>query len=223
MTKTILIYSGGLDSTVLLYDLVKTASEVKAISFDYGQRHKKELEYAALNAKRLEIEHRVVDLSSLIPLFGGSSLTDSSIEVPDGHYTEETMKSTVVPNRNLILISIAAAWAMSQQFDSVSYGAHAGDHTIYPDCREEFALAVGQVLALADWHPILLHRPYVKKTKADICLRGSKLGVDFSATWSCYKGGVYHCGSCGTCVERKEAFQLAGVDDPTPYEDSRLV
>lgn len=215
--KTVLIYSGGMDSSVLLYDLVSSSHEVKAISFDYGQRHRKELEYASYNTRKLGVDHRVIDLSSLLPLFGKSSLTNSGVEIPEGHYTEDSMKSTVVPNRNLILISIAAAWAMSERFDSVSYGAHAGDHTIYPDCREEFATAVGEVLALADWHPIALKRPYVNMTKGDICRRGADLGVDFSMTWSCYKGGDNHCGVCGTCVERREAFREGDVADPTLY------
>lgn len=217
--KVIVVLSGGLDSTVVLYDAVARNSTqgVKAISFNYGQRHVRELESARAVAERLGVTHKVVDLASLTGLFGESALTNREVAVPDGHYTDLSMKSTVVPNRNMILLSIAAAWAISEKFNAVAYGAHAGDHTIYPDCRDEFVESCSQTLKLADWHPVEIVRPFVTKTKQDIVLRGAELGVPFELTWSCYKGGELHCGTCGTCVERREAFVEAGVSDPTSY------
>lgn len=214
---TVLIYSGGLDSTVLLYHLRAQGASVHAMSVDYGQRHLKELDSAHKIASRLGIEHRVVDLSSLGSLLLGSALTNRQIAVPQGHYTEPTMKSTVVPNRNMMLLSLAGAWAISLKAETISYAAHAGDHAIYPDCRPEFAAAMDQALGLADWSPLRLERPFVDLTKADIVKRGQELRVPFEDTWSCYQGGEVHCGCCGTCIERREAFHLAGVEDPTVY------
>jgi 7-cyano-7-deazaguanine synthase len=154
----------------------------------------------------------------LAALLGGSSLTDNSISLPLGHYAEESMKSTVVPNRNMILLSLAAGHAISLKFDTVAYAAHAGDHTIYPDCRPEFADAMENALSKADWNKINLHRPFVKMNKSDLVKLGIELGVPFEKTWSCYAGGKLHCGKCGTCVERKEAFELIGLSDPTKYK-----
>ena len=151
-------------------------------------------------------------------LFGKSSLTDAETEVPEGGYREENMKSTVVPNRNMIMISVAAARAIAIGAGSVAYAAHSGDHAIYPDCRPEFADALAGALRLCHYFPIGLERPFVGMTKADIVRLGADLGVDFSKTWSCYKGGERHCGKCGTCAERKEAFRLAGIPDPTEYD-----
>ena len=209
-----------MDSTVLLYQLLNAGDDVLALSIDYGQRHKKELECARSLCKDLGVEHRIADLTSLTPLLAGSSLTSPEIEVPEGHYAEDNMKATVVPNRNMILLSVATGWAISAGAESVSYAAHSGDHAIYPDCREEFAEGMNHVMGLADWQKVALDRPFVSLTKADIVKLGSELGVPFERTWSCYKGGELHCGRCGTCVERREAFYLAGVDDPTIYADS---
>jgi 7-cyano-7-deazaguanine synthase len=220
MGKTVIIHSGGMDSTVLLYQLLNAGDDVLALSIDYGQRHKKELECARSLCKDLGVEHRIADLTSLTPLLAGSSLTSPEIEVPEGHYAEDNMKATVVPNRNMILLSVATGWAISAGAESVSYAAHSGDHAIYPDCREEFAEGMNHVMGLADWQKVALDRPFVSLTKADIVKLGSELGVPFERTWSCYKGGELHCGRCGTCVERREAFYLAGVDDPTIYADS---
>lgn len=213
----VLVYSGGLDSTVLLYDLLEDGHTVHALSVNYGQRHAKEMTFAAAMAKRLGVLHRVADLRSVTPLLAGSSLTSSDILVPDGHYAEETMKATVVPNRNMIFLAIAAGWAISLKADAIAYAAHSGDHAIYPDCRVEFADAMRHAIGLADWHKVDLVRPFVSLTKADIVRRGAQLSVPFADTWSCYKGGELHCGRCGTCIERREAFHLAGVTDPTPY------
>lgn len=151
-------------------------------------------------------------------LLGGNSLTDKSIQLPQGHYAEESMKSTVVPNRNMILLSLAGGHALSIDFDTVAYAAHAGDHTIYPDCRPEFANAMERALGLADWKKLSLHRPFVNLTKADLVEIGLQVKAPMEYTWSCYAGREKHCGKCGTCVERKEAFALAKATDPTEYE-----
>jgi 7-cyano-7-deazaguanine synthase len=206
-----------MDSTVLLYQLVKAGDEVKTISVDYGQRHKKEILQAKAMADSLGIEHQVADLTSITNLLAGSALTSPEIDVPEGHYAEDNMKATVVPNRNMILLSVATGWAVSQKFDRVAYAAHSGDHAIYPDCRTEFADVLGQAIEMADWQKVSLHRPFVDISKAGIAKLGHELGVPFEMTWSCYKGQELHCGKCGTCVERREAFHLAGVEDPTTY------
>lgn len=219
--KSVVIFSGGLDSTVLLRQLLHSGDEVLALSVDYGQRHRRELTHAAAIAAHLGVEWRLADLSGIVPLLAGSSQTSSAVPVPHGHYAEESMKQTVVPNRNMIMLAVAAGWAISRRFDRVAYGAHTGDHAIYPDCRPEFAVAVRQALALADWHPIDLYCPFIAMTKAEIVSLGARLQIDFGATWSCYEGGDLHCGLCGTCVERREAFQLAGVPDPTEYVTTR--
>lgn len=215
--KTILIYSGGIDSTVLLYALRSEGCEIAALSINYGQRHERELACAAKICAELEVEHRIADLRGLAPLLTGSSLTDPSMSVPHGHYEEANMKATVVPNRNMLLLATAAAWAIARKADTIAYAAHHGDHAIYPDCREEFAEAMDQAIQLADWHSVRLLRPFVDLSKADIVRRGADLGVCFEQTWSCYEGGEMHCGLCGTCIERREAFHLAGVADPTKY------
>lgn len=218
--KTILIYSGGLDSTVLLYKLKAEGRDVKALSINYGQRHSKELTFAAKNCLELGVEHKVVDLSSLKPLLGGSSQTDTSVEVPEGHYAAENMKLTVVPNRNMLMLSVAGAWAIAEKADTIAYAAHSGDHAIYPDCREEFVDALNKALALADWHTVQVERPFISISKAAIVKVGSQLNVPFENAYSCYKGGDVQCGRCGTCVERVNAFREAGVVDPTEYLDT---
>jgi 7-cyano-7-deazaguanine synthase len=218
--KTILILSGGLDSTVLLYKLKAEGRDVKALSINYGQRHSKELEFAKKTCAKLGVEHQIVDLSSLKPLLGGSSQTDASVVVPDGHYAAENMKLTVVPNRNSIMLNVAAAWAISEKADTIAYGAHSGDHQIYPDCREEFVDALNKTLALADWHVVQIERPFINISKTDVVKLGSQLNVPWLDTWSCYKGGEIACGTCGTDYERRESFIEAGVTDPTPYLDS---
>ena len=214
----LIVYSGGLDSTVLLHKLAAEGRADGALWVDYGQRHAREYECASYNCRKLGVKLDVADLSNLQPLFGENALTSKSTEVPEGNYADENMKTTVVPNRNMILIAIAAARAIAIGTDSVAYAAHSGDHAIYPDCRTEFADALDNVLRLCHYDPIKLERPFVDMTKADIVRLGAKLGVNFAQTWSCYKGGKFHCGKCGTCVERREAFALAGVPDPTVYE-----
>ena len=215
--KSVVIYSGGLDSTVLLYHLKANGHDLSALSVDYGQRHRRELDCAAKICKLAGVPNRIADLSSIRDLLSGSSLTSPQIEVAEGHYTEESMKSTVVPNRNMILLSLAAGHALSLGANQVAYAAHSGDHAIYPDCRNEFAVAVAEAMKLCDWQPIELIRPFIDLTKAEIVAIGSQLNVPFENTWSCYKGGAVHCGRCGTCIERREAFHLAGLHDPTAY------
>lgn len=227
MTKAIAVFSGGLDSTVLVYQLHATyGKDLDLISFNYGQKHKKELEYAKLTAQHLGLRHDIVDLSSLGGLINTSSLT-SDKEVPDGHYAQENMKDTVVPNRNMIMLSIAAGIAVSRNARLLSTAVHAGDHFIYPDCRPGFIDAVDHAIKLGNvgfGNPALhLTAPFVSMTKAQIVERGAQFGVQFEDTWSCYKGGELHCGTCGTCQERREAFKLAGVEDTTDYEDDTTV
>ena len=215
--KIVLIHSGGLDSTVLLYYLVAAGHDVSTLSVHYGQRHARELDAATTLAAGLGVRHEMADLRAVASLLAGSSLTSTDIAVPEGHYAEESMKATVVPNRNMLLLAVAAARAIGQKADAIAYAAHGGDHAIYPDCRPEFADAMRHAIGLADWHRLELLRPFVYLTKADIVRRGAALAVPFAATWSCYQGGDLHCGRCGTCIERREAFHLAGVPDPTAY------
>lgn len=217
---TIVICSGGLDSVTLAH---KTAAErrlVALLSFDYGQRHVKELESASDCARRLGVAHRVVDLRSVGAALSGSALTDD-VDVPDGHYAEDTMKITIVPNRNAIMLAVAFGMAAAQKAGAVAAAVHGGDHFIYPDCRPGFidAFQVMQDAALEGYAEVALWTPYVTGSKADIVRDGARLAVPFAETWSCYKGGARHCGRCGTCVERREAFHLAGVNDPTEYDD----
>ena len=217
--KTILTLSGGLDSTVLLYDLLTKGHEVRCLSVNYGQRHNKELISAYKVCKDKEVEHRVVDLRTIKELLSGSSQTDPTVDVPHGHYAAENMKLTVVPNRNMILLAIAGAWAISTKSDAITYAAHKGDHSIYPDCREEFVEPLEEALYNADWHHVSIHRPLLEMTKTDIVKLGITLGVPFADTWSCYEGKQMPCGRCGTCCERLMAFHEAGAEDPLKYLD----
>ncbi len=213
----IIVYSGGLDSTVLLYKYASEGRADEALSVCYGQRHAKELDFAQRNCRRLGIPFKSLDLSNIGALLGKNSLTDHGVGVPETQYSCDSMKSTVVPNRNMLLISLAASRAIAVGTDAVAYAAHGGDHALYPDCREEFARALDGALSLCHYFPIRLERPFVAFDKAGIVRLGAELGVDFADTWSCYKGGDVHCGKCGTCLERREAFKLAGVRDPTVY------
>ncbi|PVA10457.1 7-cyano-7-deazaguanine synthase QueC [Pelagivirga sediminicola] len=218
--KVIVICSGGMDSVSLAYRYAAAGDLHALLSFDYGQRHAKELEFAALCARRLGVAHHVIDISGVGVALSGSALTDD-IDVPDGHYAEDTMKLTVVPNRNAIMLAIAFGMAAAQKVDAVATAVHGGDHFIYPDCRPEFidAFQAMEDRALDGYADVRLLTPYVTGSKADIAVDGARHGTPFAETWSCYKGGDLHCGRCGTCVERREAFHLAGVDDPTVYAD----
>jgi 7-cyano-7-deazaguanine synthase len=228
MTKAVAIVSGGMDSAVLAYQLAAHhgGRRLHFLSFNYGQRHAVELKAAEEIASRLNAKWSLVDLRSLGELLPGSSLTDPSVEVPEGHYEAESMKATVVPNRNAIMLSIAFGIAFAEDAQMVGAGFHAGDHHIYPDCRPEFTHAFQQMqdAALAGLRPLTVERvslytPFIHVSKAEIVRAGQALRVPFEITWSCYKGGQYHCSRCGTCTERIEAFKLAGVPDPTVYED----
>lgn len=217
--SSVVLLSGGLDSTVLLARLVAEGRRVLAMGVDYGQRHRREIDAARAICAKLGVTYRLADLRAITPLFGKNSLTDASVPVAEGAYDEAGMKTTVVPARNLILISLATAWAISEKCDSVAYAAHGGDHTIYPDCRPEFAEKLDAVVRISDWHPLFLERPFVAMNKAEIVRLGASIGAPLDLTWSCYNGGEKHCGKCGTCLERREAFRAAGVPDPTLYAD----
>ncbi|WP_282152037.1 7-cyano-7-deazaguanine synthase QueC [Ruegeria atlantica] len=221
--KTTLVCSGGLDSVSLAHVLAAEGNLSRLVSFDYGQRHTKELTFAALCSERLSVPHHVIDLRSVGASLTGSALTDD-VDVPDGHYAEETMKVTVVPNRNAIMLTIAYGVAAAQGDDAVATAVHGGDHFIYPDCRPAFtdAFDTMQRAALDGYVDVALHVPFVHRSKADIVREGARVDTPFDLTWSCYKGGDVHCGRCGTCVERREAFDLAGVPDPTQYEDAEF-
>lgn len=222
MEKVVVILSGGMDSATLLYHLADAGHEIKTLSINYGQRHVRELESAASLSQRLGVEHQIADLRSINPLLGANnSLSGTEIDVPEGHYEEENMKLTVVPNRNMIMLSVAVGWALSLKFDAVAYGAHSGDHAIYPDCREEFAHALDEAVKLCDWHAMRLMRPFVDLDKGDIAKRGHDLGVPFELTWTCYKGLEKHCGKCGACQERIEAFAKYGITDPVAFENNQ--
>lgn len=219
-TKTIVICSGGLDS-VTLADLVAAEHELtRLVSFDYGQRHLKELDFAARAAKRLGVPHDVIDLRGVGAALTGSALT-GDIAVPDGHYAEDTMRITIVPNRNPIMLAVAFGIAAAHGDAAVATAVHGGDHFIYPDCRPAFteAFEAMQKAALDGYAEVRLHTPFVHRSKAEIVATGARYGTPFAETWSCYKGGAHHCGRCGTCVERREAFHLAGIPDPTTYDD----
>lgn len=218
MSKILVILSGGIDSTVLLHQHINSGDSVRALSIDYGQRHRRELSYAEKTCRRLSVPWELADLRSLRALLPGSALTDSSVKVPEGHYSEDSMKATVVPNRNMIMLSVAVGHAIAYKCEAVSYAAHSGDHAIYPDCRTEFITALNSAVVLCDWSPIQIVGPFSQLTKAGIVELGCRLGVDFSQTYSCYKGERKHCGKCGTCVERREAFYLAQRTDPTVYQ-----
>jgi 7-cyano-7-deazaguanine synthase len=215
--KAVVIISGGMDSTTLLYDVIAQGYETYALSFDYNQKHKKELDCAKATCEKLQVPHKTVDLNVLNQV-APSALTRDDWEVPEGHYEDENMKQTVVPNRNMVLISLAASYAMGLKADKIFYGAHSGDHDIYPDCRKIFVDAMKVAVGLADWHPVELEAPYIDIDKGDIAIKGKELGVDYSLTWTCYKGKDKACGKCGSCTERLEAFEKAGIKDPVEYE-----
>ncbi|QRM35482.1 7-cyano-7-deazaguanine synthase QueC [Microvirga sp. VF16] len=218
--KTLVVCSGGLDSVTLAHKVAAEHTLTRLVSFDYGQRHKKELDAARACAVCLAVPHDTVDITAVGHRLTGSALT-SGEPVPEGHYAEETMRITVVPNRNAIMLAIAFGVAAADQVEAVAAAVHGGDHFIYPDCRPDFieSFETMQRHALEGIARIALYTPFVRLNKADIVREGARLGVSFADTWSCYQGGERHCGRCGTCVERREAFHLAGIEDPTSYED----
>jgi len=215
--KVVVLLSGGLDSVTALHEALQHHEVMAALSFDYGAKHHaQELPMAAWQCNLLGISHRIAPLGFVAGEFR-SDLLSSGGTIPDGHYEEESMKSTVVPFRNGIMLAIAAGFAESRGAEGVVIAAHSGDHAIYPDCRESFMEPMARAIREGTYARIELLRPCIAKDKAGIVRQGAALGVDFSRTWSCYKGSDVHCGTCGTCVERREAFLLAGVPDPTEY------
>lgn len=217
-TKVVVLLSGGLDSVTALYEANSQYEVTHALSFHYGSKHNdRELPFAAYHADQLHIQHRVIHLDFVSELFK-SDLLMSGGEIPMGHYESETMKKTVVPFRNGIMLSIAAGFAESNEAQGLIIASHAGDHIIYPDCREPFMEAMADAIRLGTYAGLELIRPFISWTKTEIVSRGSQLKIDYEKTWSCYVGGEIHCGECGTCVERREAFSLASVCDPTEYK-----
>jgi 7-cyano-7-deazaguanine synthase len=221
MKSAIVLLSGGMDSTTLAY-LVKEQfhpDEMLCLSVFYGQKHQVELTFARETADRLGAQWSLLHLASVGAMLK-SSLTQPDIAVPHGHYADDNMKITVVPNRNAIMLAAAFGLAFSHEAEIVGLAAHAGDHTIYPDCRPAFVDAFNEMERHSNggqFPEAVVFAPFLNMTKADIVETGEKLGVPWAQTWSCYEGGDQHCGKCGTCVERREAFELAGVTDPTHY------
>jgi len=215
--KVVALVSGGMDSVVALHQARESHEVVAAVSFHYGSKHNdREIPFAKWHSERLGTPHITIPLAFIGEQFESDLLTRGG-GIPKGHYEEQSMKKTVVPFRNGIMLSIAGGLAESKGAKGLVIAAHSGDHAIYPDCREDFMRAMGDALLLGTYAQVELLRPFISMTKADIARRGRELGVDFSKTWSCYVGGDTHCGECGTCVERREAFLLAGFPDPTAY------
>ena len=217
MKDSVIIVSGGMDSITLLYD--KKDEIALGISFDYGSNHNaKEIPYAKKHCERLGIKHITINLDFIHEYFK-SSLLEGAEAIPEGNYDEENMKSTVVPFRNGIMLSIAIGIAESHNLKKVLIANHAGDHTIYPDCRPEFIAAINKASVAGTYVNVEVSAPYTNSTKGEIAVIGKKLGLDYTETWSCYKGGEKHCGKCGTCRERIEALEYAGIEDHTEYEE----
>lgn len=220
--KAVVIASGGIDSSTLLFKAVNENYETCALTFIYGQKHKKEIECAKWICDRLKVSHKIIDLSALKEILSGSALTDSRIAIPEvpadvPHY--DTLKATIVPNRNSIFLSIAIGYAASIGANCVFFGAHHSDRGVYPDCRAEFVEAFQSAERLANDNPdLIVDAPFAHMDKSDIVRLGNELGVPYQKTWSCYKGGKLHCGVCSSCRERKRAFSQSGVSDPIRYE-----
>ena len=219
MKNSVIIVSGGMDSIPLLYD---HKDEIAlGISFDYGSNHNaREIPYAKMHCERLGIRHITINLDFMHQYFK-SSLLEGADAIPEGHYADDNMKSTVVPFRNGIMLSIAIGIAESNNLDQVFIANHGGDHTIYPDCRPEFINAIDGAATAGTYNNVRVVAPYTNITKGEIASIGKRLGIDYTETWSCYKGGEKHCGKCGTCEERKEALAAAGIDDHTVYEENQ--
>ncbi len=213
----LMVLSGGMDSVTMLHEYAKSIE--LAVTFIYGSNHNaRELECARLHCRELGIELVEINLSFIGDYFH-SSLLEGAEAVPEGDYDFDNMKSTVVPFRNGIMLAAAAGLAESRGLKAVMIANHAGDHALYPDCRESFIKAMGRAIAEGTYDDIELRAPYTLLTKGQIALRGKCLGVDYTTTYSCYKGGEKHCGRCGTCIERRQALAEAGIEDLTPYED----
>ncbi len=218
--SVVVLLSGGMDSAVLLFEALATDWDVHTLSVAYGQRHDREIRAAMRLAAYCKAPHMIADLTAIQPLLAGSALTSPEVEVPEGHYTDDNMKLTVVSNRNMIMLAVAGGYAVTQGLGRVGIAVHAGDHTIYPDCRPSFiqALNTAMITGTEGFGDVEVWAPFIFMTKKDIAQRGHAYGVPWELTWSCYKGGGKHCGKCGTCVERREAFVTAVVEDPTVYD-----
>lgn len=215
--KVLVLCSGGMDSVTALNWAAREHTVAAAVSFDYGAKHNhREIPFAAEHAARFGVRHEVITLDFVRRLFA-SNLLEGGGAIPEGHYEAENMKQTVVPFRNAIMLSIACGLAESVGAEGLVIAAHGGDHAIYPDCREDFMRAMGDAMRLGTYAHVQLLRPFIALNKGQIAAEGARLGVDFARTWSCYQGGTVHCGRCGTCVERREAFAQAGLPDPTVY------
>lgn len=217
MKDSVIIVSGGMDSITLLHE--RHEEIALGISFDYGSNHNsREIPFARMHCQRLGIKHIVIPLDFMSVYFR-SSLLDGADAIPEGHYEDANMKSTVVPFRNGIMLSIACGIAESNGLSRVFIANHGGDHAIYPDCRSEFIKAMDAAMSAGTYAHINIEAPYTEITKTDIALIGKAIGLDYTETWSCYKGGNVHCGKCGTCVERQEALRNAGIEDKTEYSN----
>jgi 7-cyano-7-deazaguanine synthase len=209
MSKILVLLSGGMDSTALAY-LLHPQHTIEAISFNYGQKHARELDYAKVTAATLGIAHTVFNIDQIFNQFGSTSaLLNDEVEVPEGHYADITMRSTVVPNRNMIMLSLATGLAISKKFDAVAYASHTGDHAVYKDCKPEFFNPLKNAVENSDWHPVTLYAPFINISKSDIAAIGNVLHVPWENTYSCYNGQEIQCGVCGTCTERLEALEEA--------------
>jgi len=215
--KAVVIYSGGMDSFTLLNRVIHDGYDVYALTFDYGQKHVKEVEVAKIVCDQLNVPHKILDISPINQLMQSSSLVGSE-EVPEGHYESDNMKSTVVPNRNMILLSLAIGYAVDIKASKVYYGAHSGDHAIYPDCRPEFVHKMNEVAGIANYEHVSIETPYLNSSKGEILKDGIKMGLTYEHTWTCYNGREKACGKCGACVERLEAFEDNQATDPIKYE-----
>lgn len=218
LMNVVVLCSGGMDSTVALYQARQRHEVLAGLSCDYGSKHNhREIPLAAHHCQHFGIPHQTIRLGFIGELFS-SDLLRSGGAIPDGHYEEENMRQTVVPFRNGIMLAAAAGFSESIGAEGLVIGAHAGDHAIYPDCREPFMAAMSEAIERGTYAAVKVLRPLIAANKAAIVRLGTDLGVDFAQTWSCYKGGEVHCGTCGTCVERREAFAIAGIPDPVSYE-----
>ena len=219
--KILLICSGGMDSTVALYEMIKIygVDKIGVLSFDYGSKHnKKELDCIKKTTNELKVNHTIINLDFIKDHFK-SNLLEGQGDIPEGHYEDENMKQTVVPFRNGIMLAIAAGYAESHGYDIIVLGNHKGDHAIYPDCRISFIKSMNEAIVEGTYNNVRIYSPYCNMSKSDIASVGDTLDVNWKNTWSCYKGKDKHCGKCTTCIERKEAFMEAGLNDPTEYEE----
>jgi 7-cyano-7-deazaguanine synthase len=217
---TVCIYSGGMDSYTLMNDLYESGWLHSCLTFKYGQKHLKEIEYATVVMEYYDAAHHVIDLETWGESLPGSALIDPRVEMPEGHYTAENMKQTVVPNRNMVMLALAVGYAVAHGVPYVAYAAHAGDHAIYPDCREPFLQAFNKAVEVGNWgKPVTVVAPYLHLDKTGILRIGFELGLNYVDTWTCYRGGTKACGKCGACQERLEAFKNIGKVDPLEYQE----